>query len=175
MWVFVSIHMLVLYLGVNTFNCSLNIMTGYLFACHWGYIALCLSACKSASKYAKMYYVSKHQYWYHKLTFLCVSVCVCGQRVAAAAASAGVWYAEGPDPGAVLFHDALRWLLHDVPPDQGTVCHQTLHHLQHVGGTSKCIQHRFRHLHNIKAIYWCIFKYSICTKCNRIIVLNNYM
>lgn len=34
--------------------------------------------------------------------------CVCGQRVSPAAASAGMRHAEGPDPGAVLLHDALR-------------------------------------------------------------------
>lgn len=67
-------------------------------------------------------------------------VCVCDQRVAASAASAGVWHAERPDPGALLLHDALRGLLHDVPPDQRTVGHQTLHHLQHVGGNPQFTQ-----------------------------------
>lgn len=38
--------------------------------------------------------------------------------------------------GAVLLNDELRRLLHDVPPHPGAVRHQTLHHLQHVGGTS---------------------------------------
>ena len=39
--------------------------------------------------------------------------------------------------GAVLLDDELRGLLHDVPPHQGTVCDQTLHHLQHVRGTTR--------------------------------------
>lgn len=63
-------------------------------------------------------------------------VFVCGQRVPSAAASAGMRLAQRTDPGAVLLHDALRGLLHDVPPDQRPVCHQTLPHLQYVGGTS---------------------------------------
>jgi len=67
---------------------------------------------------------------------VCVCVCVCGQRVSAAATGAGVRRAEGSDHGAVLLHDALRRLLHDVPPDQRAVRHQTLHHLQHAGGTA---------------------------------------
>ena len=71
---------------------------------------------------------------------VCFCVCVCGQWVSAAAASAGVWRAEGSDHGAVLLHDALCGLLHDVPPDQRTVCHQTLHHLQHAGGKALFIR-----------------------------------
>lgn len=34
----------------------------------------------------------------------------------------------------MLLHDALCGLLHDVPPDQGAVRHQALHHLQHARG-----------------------------------------
>lgn len=37
--------------------------------------------------------------------------------------------------GAVLLNDELRGLRHDVPSHQRTVCHQTIHHLQHVRGT----------------------------------------
>lgn len=45
-----------------------------------------------------------------------------------------MWCAERLHHGVVLLYDELRGLLHDVPPHQGTVCHQTLHHLQHVRG-----------------------------------------
>lgn len=56
------------------------------------------------------------------------------QRLPFAAACPGVRRPEGLHHGAVLLHDELCGLLHDVPSDPGTVRHQTLHHLQHVGG-----------------------------------------
>lgn len=59
---------------------------------------------------------------------------MCCQRDSAAAASACMRYTEGLDPGAVLLHDTLPGLLDDVSSDQRAVYHQTLHHLQHVGG-----------------------------------------
>lgn len=65
------------------------------------------------------------------LTLMCVF-----QRLPPAPASSGVRRAEGVHHGPVLLHDELRGLLHDVPPDQGAVCHQAVHHIQHVGGTS---------------------------------------
>lgn len=63
-------------------------------------------------------------------------VCVCCQWDPVAAASTHMWYTEGLDSGAVLLHDTLPRLLDDVPSDQRAVYHQTLHHLQHVGGTT---------------------------------------
>lgn len=41
----------------------------------------------------------------------------------------------------MLLYDELRGLLHDVPPDQGPVRHQTVHHIQHVGGTASPYLH----------------------------------
>lgn len=102
-------------------------------------------ACHSAFTYTGMV-KAVHSCLSVLMPILCVCVCVCGcgQWVAASAASAGVWHAERPDPGALLLHDALCGLLHDVPPDQRTVRHQTLHHLQHARGnphfTHWCLQ-----------------------------------
>lgn len=58
-----------------------------------------------------------------------VWVCVCSQQLSVPATSPGVWPAEGVDHVAVLLHDALRGLRHDVPFNPRTVRHQTLHHL----------------------------------------------
>lgn len=61
-------------------------------------------------------------------------MCVC-QWLAIHAASSGVRSDERFNHGALLLHDALRRLCHDVPPDPRSVSHQTLYHLQHAGGT----------------------------------------
>lgn len=61
----------------------------------------------------------------------CLFVC---QWLPVPAAGSGVRPAERFNHGALLLHDALCRLCHDVPPDPRPVSHQTLHHLQHAGG-----------------------------------------
>lgn len=69
-----------------------------------------------------------------------IGVCVCVQRLSSPSARSGVWCAERLHHGAVLLHDALRGLFHDVPSDPGAVSHQTVHHLQHAGGKKRWSQ-----------------------------------